>query len=285
MILPDLSFNEYKDAAGWNATSIKLARSQSLAAAKALMDGGPGKESAALDRGRMVHTFLLEPERFETDYTVSDLHRSTKAFKELAAAKPDTTFIKTADILELKMVENAVLANSEAVRLLRHALFDRELSCFTTDPTTGLSVKARLDIAGDDGSLRYIADIKTTRATSLEDFGRSVETYGYDIQFAHYRDVYCRAQNNPMGLVPEFFCIAIFMTMRPIECVVFKTPVTVMTSGNHKRRQVLAKIRECTDTGHWPGLVDGGVAELPYPEWAIELPEVDWGGVDDEGAA
>lgn len=282
MILPAQPFTDYQAAAGWNATAIKAARSTSLAQAKAIRDGTWRKESSTLDRGRMLHTYLLEPERFDSVYMISGLSRNSTAFKTLAKENPDATWIKPDDSQWLIQVQAAVDNNPVATDLLKDST--HEVSCFATCPDTELPLKARLDGVGDAVTGPVLYDLKFTTATDLHAFGKQVARYGYDIQFAHYRDVYLAAENNPMGNGAVFYCIALFTAVHPIECAVFRVTSTVMMSGNHKRKTVLARIAECEAAGVWPGLVEGGQAELPYPDWAIEMPELDWGGVEDDNA-
>lgn len=120
--------------------------------------------------GRAFHQHLLEPERVGT------------VFSQLL---PDMVPAQTE---QLQHLMQTIRQDTFCRRYLR--LSERERIILSTEPTTGVACKARLDMVYTSPKRRnaLIIDIKTTSARTQAQFLESCYTYDYDRQAAFYID-------------------------------------------------------------------------------------------------
>jgi hypothetical protein len=158
----------------------------------------PSPDADAMIFGRLVHTVILEPHKFDgyavldpdligvkADGSKADNPTATKAWKDavFAAKRDGLTVISPKMLTKANLLSEAVSAHPEAGRLLAAAT-DHEVSAYADHPS-GAQVRARFDLIGPG----FIADIKTTRDADPDTFGRAMHAYGYHISAANYLDV------------------------------------------------------------------------------------------------
>ena len=228
---------------------------------KAMLDGSLERnETPAMAAGTLAHTAILEPTELEKRYTACDLNRNTKAFKELAAANPDTIFIKTVQMLAAITMREAVLAHPSARDALTLGDGFAEASVFWTDETTGLRCKCRPDYYNESAGI--VVDLKTTTSADPHAFAKSVWNYRYHVQAAFYLDG-CRAA----GLeAKRFLFIAVEKTSPYLVSVLELDAMDVDLGRQHYQRD-LATLADCKESGHWPGYGDD-VLPITLPTWA-----------------
>lgn len=149
-------------------------------------------DASAASFGGAVHARVLEPDVFEAEWVRKpDINKRTKAGKAEWAQWQEDNADKhvlvdgrgTCIYDDVMRTSDAVLAHAEARAVLEATSMERrELSLYADDQ--GLSQKARVDIAPDAGAVLY--DLKTSRDASPGGFARSVESYKYHVQAAHY---------------------------------------------------------------------------------------------------
>ena len=134
--------------------------------------------------GRAFHQHLLEPEtvgtvmqQFLPDLMTGGLN---------TPLDPDVLAPKQAEQLETLM--KTIRQDTFCRRYLR--LSERERIVLSTDPTTGVACKARLDMVYTSPKRRnaLVIDVKTTSARTQAQFLESCYTYDYDRQAAFYLD-------------------------------------------------------------------------------------------------
>ena len=256
----ELSMNEYAAIPAMSATCLKAA-SRSMAHAKAYLDGYR-KESPSLAFGSAYHCFLLEPDRFESAYSVMPkMRRAGKAWDEAEAEADGKEIIFTEDAETLAAMRAALLASSRK-RALTTAKGRYELSIVWTDPHSGLLCKGRVDKLIE--SIRTVIDLKKCQDARAHQFGSAAATYGYDIQAAFYMDGLEAITGQPHDFV--FLCQEDEAPYSSAMYSVVKGDETY-SAGRAKYRNLIAGLAACKKSGVFPDYGDD-VEPLALPKWA-----------------
>lgn len=191
--------------------------------------------------GRAFHQHLLEPETVGTVLTqlLPDL------VDPVIAPNPDA--LAPAQAKQLHTLMQIIRQDGFCRRYLR--LSERERVVLSTEPTTGVACKARLDMVYTSPKRRnaLIIDLKTTSARTQAQFLESCYTYDYDRQAAFYLDSLRQADNHEWESTRQFRFVFIgVMKQRPHR--LFAVDATsipgFMEYGRKKYRFWLRKWRE-----------------------------------------
>lgn len=206
--------------------------------------------TAALAFGTAAHKYILEPDDFWNCYAIAPkVDRRTKAGKEEYAAfleqSAGKTIITQEDLETIKQMDEAIMQNESAIRLLKTG--QHEVPIEWTDPDTGEECKCRPDcITGD-----YIVDYKTTTSCEGNAFEYSCRKYGYKLQAAMYTEgmfnatleskkfAFVAQEKNPPYAVRVYFCDPGFVE-----------------EGMEMFRELIGLYHRCKETGEWPGYED-----------------------------
>jgi len=153
------------------------------------------KTSKAQLLGCVVHSLVLEPERFTRDYWLrpDGIDGRTKAGRErlakLVAESTGKTLVPIEIHEQAKAMANAVLASDVTHKLIEEATRERAVLW----EEGGMTFKARADLFLDrqDMESDLILDLKTSDDPTPENWGRSgnygpIGKYRYDLQGYHY---------------------------------------------------------------------------------------------------
>ena len=144
---------------------------------------GQKQNSPALLQGRVIHTMILEPERFNDIFEVVDVSsKNTKAFKEAQLDNPKTCITRT-DMSKAERITDAFHRNEHAKHFLKQSQTEKPM----VDLISGFAFRGKADIWNES----FIADIKTT--TDLKAFRYSADKYGYDMQCYIYCNLFNRS--------------------------------------------------------------------------------------------
>lgn len=154
----------------------------------------------------------------------------------LTPVTPDT-------INAVDAMAEAVLAHPEARRILESAEH-REMSLFATDPETGVELRARFDVYGDE----ECADVKTAPDASPNGFMKAVWNHRYDIQEEHYLKV----RELIIHDRPRFAFLAVEKTP-PYLVGVYTLNDQWQEIGDVWATAARRTFRACTDANLWPG--------------------------------
>ncbi len=144
---------------------------------------GSNESSPALLQGRIIHTMILEPERFDDIFEVVEVaSKNTKKFKE-AQASTSKTCITRKDLDNGERIVDAFQRNEHAKHFLKQSQTEKPM----VDMLGGFPFRAKADIWNDS----FLADIKTT--TDLKAFRYSADKYGYDMQCYLYCNLFQRS--------------------------------------------------------------------------------------------
>ncbi len=190
LVLWGLSNALYHAVDGYSSTHLRLAHRGGIAALDWYKNAPRKSEgSPALLLGTALHTAILEPERFATQYACApsvnlrtNEGKQTLAAFEAGCAEHGMTPIKRDDFDTVCLMRDSALAYPTVAALLENGV--AELSLFWR-MENGLLLKVRPDWLGEFAGAPFLLDIKTT--DDVLDFGQSVEKFGYHMQAAFYR--------------------------------------------------------------------------------------------------
>ena len=240
----------------------------------------PDAPTPAMILGQAVHRAILQPDTLNQFFARSTAQeKRTKADKvawaEVEAAHPDCHILRPGEWDHVLRMRDAVWVHPTAQRLLsgpgkvEHTLVWR-------DKPTDVLCKARLDrLIGhyvsewDQMKWPAIVDVKTTRDASDREFSRSVRSFAYDVQAAHY--LAGAEALAPCDRKWVFVCVENV----PPHCVrVLELEPAGLELGQKLRRRYLNTYAECIRTDTWPGYGDQ-VAFIGPPHWAYKEEGVD----------
>jgi len=205
-------------------------------------------ETPAMQKGSLVHSLVLEPDKMAETYAVMPptiKQRRGKEYEAFKASAGDRIII-TADFkAEAQRIADAVLSNPVAHEIVQKAEYI-EQSIFAEEFETGVLCKCRPDIR--IGS--HIYDLKTTSNAHQRSFSHSARNFRYHVQAAFYSDV-CKWA----GIEVEAFgFIAVDTQDMPYQCVVYHHMDTdAIQRGQAEYMDDLRRYAECLESGEWPG--------------------------------
>ena len=134
-----------------------------------------------------------------------------------------------------------------------------EASVFAQDEDTGLPLKARPDLWVEDHTL---VDVKTTDDATVEGFSRTVTSFGYHIQAAHYLE---------MTGAENFIFVAV-ERKAPYAVGIYKLDAEWLQAGANLRRKAITLLHECKALDSWPAY-PAAVQTLSCPKWVLNKSE------------
>lgn len=197
--------------------------------------------------GTAFHTCVLESERFNDEYAVFEGDKRTKAGKETyeSLVASGKTIISATDYAIITAMAEAIGDHSAASKLVRGG-GQTEVSMFWDDDETGLACKCRPDIWLMRGAGSVIVDLKTTEDASPEGFARSIQTYGYGIQAAHYL----------AGSGADAFIFVAVEKKAPFAVAVYELDPLSLEISEAKRRDLLQLWSDCRESDSFPAYSD-----------------------------
>jgi len=223
----------------------------------------PRKTTRNMEIGTAIHTALLEPERFASEYMllrdVTD--RRASAYKEAVKVYGSERTLTGPEADKVAGMQEAVYANPHARKLLESDGW-RELSGVVKDPETGAICRHRFDLLTVGG---IAVDIKKTQDARADAFQRAVYNYRYHVQAAFYADQHFWITGEPLK---AFAFLAVEEEM-PHGCRVYVLDDYAMAIGREAYRANLKRYAACVDAGEWPSY-DSKPETLSLPAWALK---------------
>ena len=226
---------------------------------RAFLDG-QRKETPAMLFGTAIHTRLLEPDVFASEYVVAPAgDKRTTEWKEFQIANANKKILTIDQVATLEGMERSAHSHRSLFSLLRAGL--KEHTIIWQDKITGIWLKIRPDCLCPDG---ICLDIKSTEDASPAEFGRSCVNFDYDLQSAVYldglREVFGRDFDFAFGALEK---------SEPFGAALYGAPEEMLLRGQRRFRQALTTLKHCRDTGQWPSYQPLGDYELlEWPRWA-----------------
>lgn len=207
----------------------------------------PEPETPALAFGTAFHSYVLERDKFDTQYiVVPKLDRRTKEGKALAAQIETSGKIPISEdaFAQIQAMAESVMSNKYAAALLNGG--EHEMSYFWTDEPTGIKLKCRPDCRTDLKSTSVIVDLKTTENADTDSFMHSCIKYGYDLQAA----MYTKGVSEVEGKQHRFVFIAVEKSP-PYACNVLEADDFIIQKGAKDLKDYLYTLKECLKTDNW----------------------------------
>lgn len=222
-------------------------------------------ETPALLFGRALHALVLEPDLFAREWAqqpeFGDLR--TKAGKERRddwlTSHRGVTPVSAEDWEKLQAMRDAVMAHPIAGKLFTGGV--AESTAIWTDPEHALLCKARMDYHVAARGL--VIDLKSTEDASESGFARSVATYRYHVQHAHYASAF-----QSLGHELRAFLFVAVEKSAPYAVNVHCIDADAEARGMELRDRDMAKLNQCLQTDTWPSY-EPTIHRLALPRWAM----------------
>ena len=161
--------------------------------------------------GTAVHSAILEPQKFKSDYDKTDLRRNTKAYKELDDSK---LWLSSSEWSSIEGIKRSISRNVAASdELSKCAHFEQEVK----GVIKGVEFRGFVDAMSQD----TIIDLKTTQDASPDGFSRSVYNFNYHLQAAIYLE---------LTGAKKFYILAV-ENQSPYPCTIYELSQEAIDSG------------------------------------------------------
>ncbi len=207
--------------------------------------------------GNMVHTYILEPQLFDSSFHIAPktIRRGAK-WNDLLAQANGKQIIFEDEFEKLQLIATSVKSHHEASAILEGAQYEKSL--YWVDPATEILCKARPDILRPS----LIGDLKTTEDASEYAFSYSIKKYGYHIQCAMQRE----ASRHVLEKDIETFAFICIEKEEPYAPAVYLLEKAAIEKGKEEFMVNLLKYKECLLSNTWPCYA---TKEISLPGWAL----------------
>lgn len=242
-------FRSYRNAKGYNQSSLKPGRKGNWAAVKYVIDGGASEDSDARVEGRLIHCALLTPSLLDEEYVFCE-PRQRKDKTDGREWVSHSVHTKAFNLT------GAVSKNETFTSLLKGT--HTEISAYWVCPETGLNLKGRIDAYHP--THKYILDLKTTaKGADPMSAARTIAALGYDGQAAWYVEG-LRAN----GLEVEQFIFAFLEKTPPYSVGFYRLDAEDLLRAHTENKELLARLADCLEKNKWPAYYNE-IVELKIP--------------------
>ncbi len=209
--------------------------------------------------GSAFHTYVLEHEKFSSEYVVApSFNKRTKQGKEDFAAFVEQSKGKTALLPEemdkiIKMAQS--VRNHPSASKLLELKGKAEQTFMWKDNFTNLECKCRPDWHLPEQGL--VVDLKTTEDASPDGFSRSIHKFRYHCQSAWY------LRGTPEA--EAFIFIAVEKTP-PFAVVCYQADAAMVAAGQRAVDKNLNLLASCMRVNVWPSY-SSTIETLSLPRW------------------
>lgn len=237
----------YNAAPGLRASHLKLVMEAPKLYEWQVIKGNQQKETDALALGNLIHTALLEPEKFRKRMVAVPEFSG----KGMRAAKADWMASQASDAILVDDKEMDIItgilgtaASDEGIKKILVGGIP-ELSFYWNDQKTGLRCKARPDYVTEDG---WLVNFKTAADASLRKFQYAIQDHWYHLQAASYWTGY----REVFGKEPEGYIWIVIEKTAPYLSAIYCADEALMEIGQRDYRQAIDLVDSCTKSGTWP---------------------------------
>ena len=220
----------------------------------------PKGQTPAMRMGTIVHTAVLEPERFRAEYiTLKGITSKAKPeYKAAAKVHGGGNVLTEQEGAEVISLQETIAASRDASAALAEC-DTFELSAFVE--ISGVICRARYDAISLKTGVSV--DLKTTRDSSREEFAKSVFNFRYHVQDAFYSMIYERITGYPMRF--KFLAVE----NEPPHCpMVYELDQEAKQYGLQDAMRDLLTYKRANDSQEWNGYEQTN-EPLTLPNWAL----------------
>ena len=224
-----------------------------------------GTSSPAMRMGTIVHTAILEPERFKEEYVllkdISDKRKSE--YKEAAKVFGSENVLTSKEVSSVASLQETIQADQPSAELLASCdLF--ELSAFVEHK--GVLLRCRYDAFSSRDLVAV--DLKTTQNSSRAEFAKSVSNYRYHVQDAHYSLVYELITGKKLNAF-KFLAVE----NEPPHCpMIYELSAESKLIGLHELNKDLIAYKAASENCEWIGYEQTN-EPLDLPYWTVNAYE------------
>ena len=276
---PELSNDDYHGSFGFSSSQLKTLVEQTPAHLRRRFTAHR-EETENMALGTLVHTLVLEPEKFASEYILApQVNRRTKAgreewaeFEALAASK-GLTPINDKILNKARDMAESVLEHPGASVLLKDILTEWSVYWWydSMDPDDYEDYRMMLKVRPDALSRGHpvIIDLKTTKDASFSGFIKSIQNFQYHLSAAMYLEGVnqCKPLLSEIGHFAYnkfvFVCVESF---EPYLTAVYKLSPEYIDLGKTLYRRSL-RVLQHGMRNDWPGY-DEKIRLIEPPGWA-----------------
>lgn len=222
----------------------------------------PMEPTASMRLGTAVHTMILEPEKADIEIArAPKVDKRTKVGKEtieLFEREHQGKLILDADVFDkAAAIADAVARHPIARDLLQGGQPEVSMLWKAYD---GVPCKARFDYYRGDG----IVDVKTTQDASPEAFARSIASFKYHMQAAHYLQGY----REVTGWDADYFTFVAVESEPPYAIGIYRLDEASLQTGRMLMEKAAMAFRTAADPVQWKGYARD-IETISVPSWAL----------------
>lgn len=218
---------------------------------------GAGKDTAALEFGRLAHMAVFEPWRFEDLVLPFDgeFNRRYRECKKFVADHPNHIVIGQDKYDALLAMRNAVRSHRFRGRALGE-WFDEgepEKAIYFVERVTGVKCRVKVDCLHPE----FIFDLKSTLDVLPRSFSSVVQNYHYDMSAFMYQTgvQYFTGGDRPFIFVPV-------EKEAPYSVMTYTAGDSLLDNGAQKFEDALNRLKHAREHDSWPGYAGEFVLEI-----------------------
>jgi hypothetical protein len=267
-VLKDMNYDDYVRLPGERVSDLSgFARTPLHARYRAI---NPKDDTASTIIGTALHTAILEPSKFLSDYAVAPkLDKRTREGKA-AWAEFETTHaggriaLRHDEMEGVCCMASAVMTHPFVERLFSLPSL-REAVVVWEEPVNGTSIpcKARIDMIVN-AKEPLVVDFKSCRDASADAFSKAIQNFSYHSKAASYLRGLQWAAPKEGGR--KFLWVAV-ENSAPYGVAVYEASEGLLAQGEEEYRSWVRQFEQCKRTESWPGYPTA-VMPIDLPKWA-----------------
>lgn len=230
----------------------------------------------AMDFGTLIHTLVLEPATFPTNYAVytGTGGRKNSEYKDFVKANTSRQVLDASEFQVAQILADKILNRSVLGRPFGDYVQEGipEATIYYTDPSTDTRCRVRIDLLHPE--IRF--DLKTTSYIDRRAWVRHALDLDYDLQ-AYMYSLACSLFYGETTPKPFIFVTA--ESAAPHSVSAFTAGNSFIEEGSKKYREALVTFAACSSTDHWPDAGSEEIVEIEHwqqrpssPAWRANLP-------------
>ena len=265
-IYRNISLEEYHSGPGLSSSNLYELNRSPLHYITSIKN--PRPQTPAMKVGTATHCAILEPERFEIEYSKApDVDKRTKDGKAIwnELEQSGKIVLSADEYLKVSEMASAIRHHKLASKLLQGGA--SEQSIYWKQRVSSLDAddilcKSRPDYIKPIKKGYVIVDIKTTQDANIFEFQKKAYyKWHYYLQAAHYVRGF---EAVTQGKVIAFMYIVI-ESEPPYAISIFKAGDDYLKAGERKTQELYELYANCVTNNNWPSYSDG-IQELRLPK-------------------
>ena len=272
-----LSNEEYHGSFGYSSSGLKTLVDQTPAHLHYGLTQ-PNEPTANMQLGTALHTLVLEPEKFDDEFAVSEKFdgrtKAGKAAKELFNVQNAGKVVLSEDQVDkAKAMAAAVLAHPIARLMVTDCITESSIFWWykTMEADDNTEFKTMLKVRPDAISRAYpvVVDLKSSADGSFTGFAKSIINFGYHISAAMYLEGVnqCEELLKELGRMAfNKFVFVVVENFEPHLVSVYELSINDLDLGKAMYRSTLRKLKDGQEND-WPGYPEE-IRVIELPAWA-----------------